>query len=94
MGVYDDDGRLRYAGKIGTGFTEAMLRELTRQLGPLQRDTSPFGTPVPPGMPAAHTGWNPGWSARSRSPNGRPTEACGTRAGVVGHAVCTWFGSV
>jgi bifunctional non-homologous end joining protein LigD len=59
MGVYDDDGRLRYAGNIGTGFMEAMLRGLTRQLGPLQRDTSPFGTPVPPGMPAAHTGWNP-----------------------------------
>ena len=48
MGVYDDDGRLRYAGNVGTGFTEAMLRELMRQLDPLQRDTSPFSTPVPP----------------------------------------------
>ena len=79
MGVYADD-RLRYAGNVGTGFTEAMLRELMRQLDP--RDTSPFSTPVPPRMPAARTGWNPAWSARSRSPNGRPTEACGTRAGT------------
>ena len=48
MGVYADDGRLRYAGNVGTGFTEAMLGELMRQLGPLQRGTSPFSTPVPP----------------------------------------------
>ena len=42
------EGRLRYAGNVGTGFTEAMLGELMRQLGPLQRQTSPFTTPVPP----------------------------------------------
>ena len=47
LGVYDND-RLRYAGNVGTGFTEATLAGLLRQLGPLQRDTSPFGTPVPP----------------------------------------------
>ncbi len=47
LGVYDDD-RLRYAGNAGTGFTEAMLADLLRQLAPLQRDTSPFGMPVPP----------------------------------------------
>jgi bifunctional non-homologous end joining protein LigD len=48
IGVYYDDGRLRYAGHVGTGFTGAALRELMRQLGALQRDTSPFSTPVPP----------------------------------------------
>ncbi len=47
LGVYDDD-RLRYAGNAGTGFTEVMLTDLIRQLGPLERDTSPFSTPVPP----------------------------------------------
>jgi bifunctional non-homologous end joining protein LigD len=47
LGVYDD-GRLRYAGNAGTGFTEVMLTDLMRQLGPLERDTSPFSTPVPP----------------------------------------------
>ena len=47
LGIYRG-GRLRYAGNVGTGFTEAMLAGLMRQLAPLERDTSPFGTPVPP----------------------------------------------
>ena len=41
IGVYDD-GRLRYAGKVGTGFTQATLRDLAATLAPLRRDTSPF----------------------------------------------------
>jgi bifunctional non-homologous end joining protein LigD len=41
MGVYED-GRLRYAGRVGTGFTEKTLDDLRRRLGPLKRDTSPF----------------------------------------------------
>jgi bifunctional non-homologous end joining protein LigD len=46
LGVYDD-GRLVYAGNVGTGFTQATLADLIRQLAPLERDTSPFSTPVP-----------------------------------------------
>jgi DNA ligase D len=46
LGVYDD-GRLRYAGNVGTGFTEAMLAGLIGQLSALRRETSPFSTPVP-----------------------------------------------
>jgi bifunctional non-homologous end joining protein LigD len=42
VGVYDDDGRLRYAGKVGTGFTGALLEELKRELEPLARPDSPF----------------------------------------------------
>jgi bifunctional non-homologous end joining protein LigD len=38
----DEAPRLRYAGKVGTGFTDAMLARLTAELGPLQRKTSPF----------------------------------------------------
>lgn len=38
--------RLRYTGHVGTGFTQAMLTDLARQLGPLRRASSPFGTPV------------------------------------------------
>jgi bifunctional non-homologous end joining protein LigD len=34
--------RLGYAGKVGTGFTRATLRELSERLAPLVRDTSPF----------------------------------------------------
>ena len=41
VGHFDAD-RLRYAGKVGTGFTRATLRELSEQLAPLVRETSPF----------------------------------------------------
>lgn len=36
------DGVLHYAGKVGTGFTQATLRDLARRLGPLRRADSPF----------------------------------------------------
>ena len=39
LGVYDD-GRLGYAGNVGTGFTGAMLAGLQRQLVPLHRETT------------------------------------------------------
>jgi bifunctional non-homologous end joining protein LigD len=42
LGVYDDDGKLRFAGRVGTGFTEGELTRLLRLLDPLRRDTSPF----------------------------------------------------
>ena len=41
VGHYDGD-RLRYAGKVGTGFTRATLLELSQRLAPLVRDSSPF----------------------------------------------------
>jgi len=47
LGIYDHQGRLRYAGAVGTGFTEAALRALAEQLRPMHRDESPFGEPVP-----------------------------------------------
>jgi bifunctional non-homologous end joining protein LigD len=34
--------QLRYAGKVGTGFTQATLRDLAAQLAKLPRDGSPF----------------------------------------------------
>jgi bifunctional non-homologous end joining protein LigD len=37
-----EGGRLRYAGKVGTGFTRETLRELSERLAPLVRETSPF----------------------------------------------------
>ncbi len=43
---YYDRGRLRYAGKVGTGFTQATLRDLAARLGPLRREGSPFADPV------------------------------------------------
>jgi bifunctional non-homologous end joining protein LigD len=41
LGVYDK-GKLRYAGKVGTGFTEKMQRELLDKFKPLIRKKSAF----------------------------------------------------
>jgi bifunctional non-homologous end joining protein LigD len=41
MGVPDDTG-LRYVGRVGTGFGDADITELTRILSKLERRTSPF----------------------------------------------------
>lgn len=43
---YYEDGRLRYAGKVGTGFTRATLSDLARRLAPLRRERSPFADEV------------------------------------------------
>ena len=45
MGLYDDGRRLRYAGNVGTGVMGATLRELMRQLGPLQRERRQMALP-------------------------------------------------
>jgi bifunctional non-homologous end joining protein LigD len=39
---YYQDGKLIYAGKVGTGFDEAMLRELGGRLRERQREQAPF----------------------------------------------------
>jgi bifunctional non-homologous end joining protein LigD len=44
-----EDGKLRYAGRVGTGFTEATLQDLAERLAPLRRETSPFD--VAPRLP-------------------------------------------
>ena len=41
VGLYDD-GRLRYTGKVGTGFTAKTLRELGARLRRLRTQTPPF----------------------------------------------------
>jgi bifunctional non-homologous end joining protein LigD len=43
---YHERGRLRYAGKVGTGFTHATLRDLAARLEPLRRNRSPFADEV------------------------------------------------
>ena len=49
MGHHDADGGLRFAGRVGTGFTEDALESLLKQLKPLAADRSPFtGAPKPP----------------------------------------------
>lgn len=46
LGYYDEDG-LRFAGKVGTGFSEKTLRSLGDMLAARARDTSPFVDKVP-----------------------------------------------
>ena len=49
LGVHRD-GALRYAGRVGTGFTQAELERLSALLGPLEQAASPLapGGPKPP----------------------------------------------
>ena len=45
VGYYEDDHgtrRLRYAGKVGTGFDAAALKLLRERLGPHEREASPY----------------------------------------------------
>ena len=39
-------GKLRYAGKVGTGFTRATLLDLAERMRPLRRDDSPFADEI------------------------------------------------
>lgn len=49
--------QLMYAGKVGTGYSHAMLLELRKRLTPLERATSPFS----PEPPRAWTGASRHW---------------------------------
>ena len=44
LGYYDPDGKLVYAGKVGTGFNHEMLQELHQEMAGLERDTPAFDT--------------------------------------------------
>ena len=45
---YYDKGEFVYAGKVGTGFTDAMLDKLQQLMKPLERKASPFDRGSPP----------------------------------------------
>jgi bifunctional non-homologous end joining protein LigD len=49
MGVYDEDGSLRFAGRVGTGFTDRTLDDLRARLAPLRRPESPLA--IAPKLP-------------------------------------------
>ena len=42
LGYFDEHGEFRYAGKVGTGFSDRDLDELLRRLRPLARKSNPF----------------------------------------------------
>jgi bifunctional non-homologous end joining protein LigD len=47
LGYYTDDGKLIYAGRVGTGMPVKVLADLRRRLEPLARRTSPLSVPPP-----------------------------------------------
>ena len=47
IGVPDEQGRLVYAGHVGTGFSDRVLADLTAILRAAERRTSPFADEVP-----------------------------------------------
>jgi ATP-dependent DNA ligase len=48
LGCYDDDGKLIYAGRVGTGMPAKVLADLRRRLDPFARSSSPLSAPPPP----------------------------------------------
>ncbi len=44
LGVYDDKGKLQYAGRVGTGFDAALLRSVKKELDRVETDRMPFAT--------------------------------------------------
>ncbi len=47
LGVYDK-GKLRYVGRVGTGYTATAAEDLMKRLERLRIDRSPFDGPLPP----------------------------------------------
>jgi ATP-dependent DNA ligase len=47
LGYYADDGKLAYAGRVGTGMPDKVLADLRRRLQPLARKTAPLNV-LPP----------------------------------------------
>jgi bifunctional non-homologous end joining protein LigD len=56
LGVYGDDGKLHYAGRVGTGFDAKTLRATYTQLKSLQQDKNPFAE-QPSGIKRSETHW-------------------------------------
>ena len=45
VGLHDERGKLQYAGKVGTGFDDALLGSLARKFAAVKRRDSPFDNP-------------------------------------------------
>ncbi|HJX27369.1 MAG TPA: DNA ligase D, partial [Thermoanaerobaculia bacterium] len=56
LGVHDEKGRLVFAGKVGTGFSDQLLRDLRKRLGKIERKTPAFENP-PRGAEARRSHW-------------------------------------
>ncbi|MFS2036931.1 DNA ligase D [Polaromonas sp. CT11-55] len=49
LGVHDEDGTLKYAGNVGTGFNDKVLKELKARLEKIHTERNPF-TKLPAGV--------------------------------------------
>jgi bifunctional non-homologous end joining protein LigD len=47
LGYYDCDGKLRFAGPVGSGFTRATLADLAKRLARVKASASPFADRIP-----------------------------------------------
>jgi bifunctional non-homologous end joining protein LigD len=56
VGTHNENGDCIYNGKVGTGFTDASLREIHKAMQPLTRKTPPFKNP-PKGVDARGVTW-------------------------------------
>ncbi len=56
LGVYGDDQKLHYAGRVGTGFDTSRLKALARKFAKLQQTQTPFSNP-PRGRDAHGVHW-------------------------------------
>lgn len=56
LGYHDDDGRLVYAGRVGSGFSQESIADLKRRLQTMSRPTCPFLT-IPPKESGDKTFW-------------------------------------
>jgi bifunctional non-homologous end joining protein LigD len=54
---YYKDGTLHYAGRVGTGYSHKVAKELWKQLQPLRAQKTPFGTPPKEETRARNAQW-------------------------------------
>jgi bifunctional non-homologous end joining protein LigD len=66
LGYHDSSGALRFAGKVGTGFSTETLRKLASQLHPIVQAKPPFANP-PTGAEARGVTWHLGQARAGRA---------------------------
>jgi bifunctional non-homologous end joining protein LigD len=62
VGQYDDQSRLRYASKVGTGFTDRQIREFLAAVAQIRQSECPFES-IPEG---GGSSWSYGLTAEER----------------------------
>lgn len=56
LGVFDEQQKLRYAGRVGSGFSDAQLADIYARLARTERATTPF-TAFPPDLASRSPHW-------------------------------------